>query len=58
MLILSRRPGESVMIGNDIKVTVLGAKGIQVRIGITAPKNVSVDRAEIRVRKDEEKGTP
>jgi carbon storage regulator CsrA len=45
MLILSRRAGETVMIGNDVTVTVLGLKGNQVRIGINAPKNVAVRSA-------------
>lgn len=50
MLILTRRVGETVMIGNDITVTVLGVKGGQVRIGTTAPKEVSVHRQEIHER--------
>lgn len=54
MLILTRRPSEAINIGNDVTVTVLGVAGNQVRIGIEAPKNVPVDRAEIRVRKDRE----
>ena len=44
MLILTRRVGETVMIGNDVTVTVLGVKGNQVRVGINAPKNVAVHR--------------
>ena len=47
MLILTRRVGETLMIGADIIVTVLGVKGNQVRIGVKAPKDVSVHRQEI-----------
>ncbi len=47
MLILTRRVGESVVIGEEVTVTVLGVKGNQVRIGINAPKNVAVHREEI-----------
>ena len=55
MLILTRRIGESVVIGDDIKLTVLGVKGSQVRLGIDAPKTVSVHREEIyeRIQKEE-----
>jgi carbon storage regulator len=50
MLILTRRVGETVMIGNDITCTVLGVKGNQVRLGINAPKHVAVHREEVYVR--------
>ncbi|MDP8984924.1 MAG: carbon storage regulator CsrA [Pseudomonadota bacterium] len=59
MLILTRRVGETVMIGNEVTVTVLGVKGNQVRIGVNAPKNVAVHREEIYERiKREEDGEP
>ena len=47
MLILTRRVGETVVIGNNVTVTVLGVKGNQVRLGVKAPKDVSVHREEI-----------
>lgn len=50
MLILTRRIGESVVIGDDIHITVLGVKGNQVRLGVNAPKDVSVHREEIYQR--------
>jgi carbon storage regulator len=50
MLILTRRTGETVMIGSDVTLTVLGVKGNQVRIGINAPKSVPVHREEIYER--------
>ena len=50
MLILTRRVGETVVIGEDVSVTVLGVKGNQIRLGINAPKDVSVHRQEIFAR--------
>jgi carbon storage regulator len=47
MLILTRKTGESLMVGNEITVTVMGVKGNQVRIGIDAPKDVEVHRQEV-----------
>jgi len=58
MLILTRRVGETLMIGDDVTVTVLGVKGNQVRIGVNAPKDVSVHREEIyeRIKKEQQQG--
>jgi len=58
MLILTRRVGETLMIGDSVTVTVLGVKGNQVRVGITAPKDVAVHREEIyqRIHREEEGG--
>ena len=55
MLILTRRVGESLMIGDEVNVTVLGVKGNQVRIGVSAPKDVPVHREEIYQRIQNEK---
>ena len=56
MLILTRRVGETVMIGEEVTVTVLGVKGNQVRIGVNAPRDVAVHREEIfeRIKREEQ----
>ncbi|MBW3568042.1 MAG: carbon storage regulator CsrA [Proteobacteria bacterium] len=56
MLILTRRVGETVMIGDNVTVTVLGVKGNQVRLGVNAPKDVAVHREEIYDRIKREQG--
>ena len=56
MLILTRRVGETVVIGNDVDVTVLGVKGNQVRLGVKAPKEIAVHREEIYQRICREQG--
>ena len=55
MLILTRKVGEALMVGDDVNITVLGVKGNQVRIGVNAPKEVAVHREEIYQRIQKEK---
>ena len=60
MLILTRRVGETVVIGEDVTVTVLGVKGNQVRLGVNAPREVTVHREEIydRIKREESSESP
>ena len=60
MLILTRRVGETLMVGDEVTVTVLGVKGNQVRIGVNAPKEVAVHREEIyqRIPREKDGGEP
>lgn len=55
-LILTRKPGETIFLGDDTTITVLGVKGNQVRIAIDAPRNIAVHREEIyhRIKKEEQ----
>ncbi|PID55212.1 MAG: carbon storage regulator [Gammaproteobacteria bacterium] len=58
MLILTRRVGESLMVGDDIKVTFLGIKGNQVRLGVNAPRDVAVHREEVYKRIQDDQNHP
>lgn len=58
MLILSRKTGEKLMIGDDVELTILGIKGNQVRVGVSAPKDVPVHREEVYLRIQSEKQEP
>jgi carbon storage regulator len=60
MLILTRRVGETVVIGNDVTVTILGTKGNQVRVGVNAPKSVPVHREEVadRIKEEQQQSEP
>jgi len=60
MLILTRRVGETLMIGDEVTVTVLGVKGNQVRLGVNAPKDVAVHREEIyeRIKREQSGDAP
>jgi carbon storage regulator len=51
MLVLSRKPNEAVVVNDTVRVTVLGIKGDRVRLGIEAPRDVTIDRAEVHTRK-------
>ena len=55
MLVLTRKPGEAIFIGDNVKITVLDISSNQVRIGVDAPREIEVDREEIRQRKDQER---
>jgi len=55
MLILTRKSGEKLMVGDDVEITVLGVKGNQVRIGVSAPKDIAVHREEVYIRIQNEK---
>ena len=58
MLVLTRKPGQSIMIGDDIEVQILSVSGEKVRIGITAPRDVSIFRNEVVERMEDEEAAP
>jgi len=58
MLILTRRPQEAIRVGSEVTITVLGVEGGKVRIGITAPRHIAIDRQEIYDRKHREETAP
>jgi carbon storage regulator len=58
MLVLTRRPGEEIVIGGGIRITLLGVKGGQARIGVSAPPSVTVDRREVAERRAREGWAP
>ncbi len=55
MLILTRKSGEKLMVGDEVEITVLGVKGNQVRVGVSAPKDIAVHREEVYIRIKNEK---
>jgi carbon storage regulator len=57
MLILTRKAGEAIRIGEEVTITVLEVKGTQIRLGIAAPRDVTVDREEVAKRKQAERET-
>jgi len=58
MLVLTRRPGETICVGDDIKITVLNIKGVQVGMGFDAPNDVTVHREEIHQKIENARNTP
>jgi len=58
MLILTRRPQEAIRVGDEVTITVLGVEGSKVRIGIDAPRHITVDRQEVYERKQREAHAP
>ena len=58
MLVLTRRPGQTIRIGDDIEITVIDVRERQIRLGIAAPRQISVDRQEVALRKQAERDHP